>query len=260
MTVPRIATQQDHARAYDDAEEVLGGAFSAGYREGWIRAGTLRAGATAYNSLSADYDRVIGAEPIEAWAGYRADFHAQLPLAALPVVGAPFVDEEGGTAAVPLRGYDQPPAHWATGDGHAHHPQTAEEWDWRGDRGAFDPFDRSRVRLQYAADRSDPHAPDQMAIVLRIDIGRMLARLQWYGARFDLDPVSAALPACRPRFPREKVARLLLSALFGFEYEGEDLCSAAGEDRPNPRAVRAVHLADKLAQLLAEDEATRHVG
>ncbi|MFN3675545.1 MAG: hypothetical protein ACK4TC_06155 [Sphingomonas pseudosanguinis] len=260
MSAPRIATQQDHARAYDSAEEVLGGAFNAGYREGWIRSGTLRSGTAAYNSLSADYDRLIDAEPIEAWAGYRADFHAQLPLAALPLVGAPFVDDGGGTPAVPLREYDQPPAHWTADDGHACHPQAAEEWDWRGDRAVQDPFARSRARLQYAADRADPHAPDQMATVLRIDISRLLARVQWYGARFDLDPVSAALPACRPRFPREKVARLMLSALFGFEYDGEDLCAAAGEGRPNPRAVRAVHLADKLAQLLAEDEVTRHAG
>lgn len=258
MSAPLIATEQDRARAYDAAEEVLGGAFSAGYREGWIGSGAVRAGASAYNSLSADYDRTVGDEPIEAWAVHRAGFHAQLPLAALPVVGAPFVGEERGTAAVPLRQYDKPPAHWTPADGHARHPQTEEEWDWRGDRATHDPFDRSRARLQYAADRADPHAPDQMAIVLRVDVSRLLARLQWYGARFDRDPVSAALPACRPRFPREKVARLLLSALFGFEYEGEDLCAAAGDERPNPRAVRAVHLADKLAALLAEDEATRH--
>lgn len=260
MSAPRIATEQDRARAYDAAEEVLGGAFSAGYREGWIGSGAVRAGASAYNSLSADYDRTVGNEPIEAWAVYRDGFHAQLPLAALPVVGAPFVGEERGTAAVPVREYDKPPAHWKSADGHARHPQTAEEWDWRADRAVQDPFDRSAARLQYAADRADPHAPDQMATVLRTDISRLLARLQWYGARFDLDPISAALPACRPQFPREKVARLMLSAMFGYAYEGEDLCAAAGNERPNPRAVRAVNLADQLAQLLAEELATRHAG
>lgn len=53
-------------------------------------------------------------------------------------------------------------------------------------------------------------------------------------------------------FPRETIARLCLSALFGFEFTGESLCDEADRifTEPNPRAVRAVALADRIAAAL----------
>lgn len=77
---------------------------------------------------------------------------------------------------------DKPPAHWAPNPRYEQ-PQTVEEWDWRQDGSASDDsFDRSWKRLTYAHVRADPHAPDQMALVLRGDLGRILGRLTHYTA------------------------------------------------------------------------------
>ncbi|MBY2957564.1 hypothetical protein FIV32_02215 [Sphingomonadales bacterium 58] len=62
-------------------------------------------------------------------------------------------------------------------------------------------------------------------------------------------------------FPRERIARLCLSAIFGFEYQGESLCDEAERIfcEPNPRAVRAVQVADEIAAaLLSKGEAGSH--
>lgn len=53
------------------------------------------------------------------------------------------------------------------------HPQSVEEWDYRNDP-AGGALERSRKRLAVAGDYDDPRAPDQMALVLRIDLIRLL--------------------------------------------------------------------------------------
>jgi hypothetical protein len=78
---------------------------------------------------------------------------------------------------LPQRVNDLPPTHWTEKDGWKRHPQTAEEWNWRND--AYpDAGTRSELRLNFACDRADPHAPDQMALVLRIDLSRIMGRMQ----------------------------------------------------------------------------------
>lgn len=58
------------------------------------------------------------------------------------------------------------------GKGGERHPQTVAEWDYRNDPtgGALA---RSVRRLNVAGDYDDPRAPDQMALVLRIDLIRL---------------------------------------------------------------------------------------
>jgi hypothetical protein len=80
--------------------------------------------------------------------------------------------------ALPTRINDQPPVHWMASDGWKRHPQTAEEWNWRKDSDHVgEASDRSEQRLNFAADQADPHAPDQMATVLRIDLLRLHGRM-----------------------------------------------------------------------------------
>lgn len=64
----------------------------------------------------------------------------------------------------------------------------------------------------------------------------------------------AASGAGMAEFPREQIARLCLSHLFGFEYKGESLCDEAERifSQPNPRAVKAVSLADEISNVLAK--------
>lgn len=79
---------------------------------------------------------------------------------------------------------DKPPMHWRPDPRYDRRPQTDEEWDWRkdapGNNGVV--FERSVNRLNFAYCHADPHAPDQMALVLRCDIGRVLGRLTRYTA------------------------------------------------------------------------------
>lgn len=71
-----------------------------------------------------------------------------------------------------------------TGVGSDRHPGTLEEWNWRTDV-APDALQRSRRRLNVAADYADDRAPDQMAVVLRIDLIRVLMSLTHQTARAD---------------------------------------------------------------------------
>ncbi len=96
----------------------------------------------------------------------------------------PLTAEESGSDSLPLylsenseRASDKPPAHWEENDGWKRHPQTAEEWNWHND-GSPDAGRRSELRLNFAGDRADPHAPDQMALILRIDLLRIMGRMQ----------------------------------------------------------------------------------
>lgn len=89
---------------------------------------------------------------------------------------------------VPTRQNDKPPMHWSPDPRYDRRPQTAEEWDWRRDAPGNDGvvFERSTNRLNFAYCHADPHAPDQMALVLRCDLGRVLGRLTHYTAHRDL--------------------------------------------------------------------------
>lgn len=87
---------------------------------------------------------------------------------------------------IPPRENNKPPVHWKPNPRYEQ-PQTVEEWDWRQDGAASDnSFDRSWKRLTYAYVRADPHAPDQMALVVRGDLGRILGRLTHYTAHREL--------------------------------------------------------------------------
>lgn len=74
----------------------------------------------------------------------------------------------------PLGNPNEPHPAWKPGDKSARHPQTEAEWDQR-----TDPTDSllecSRRRLNVACDYADPRAPDQMALVLRIDLLRLIS-------------------------------------------------------------------------------------
>lgn len=60
-------------------EEVLGGAFRAGFREGWI-SGQSPDG-TDRGDLVERYPQAVDNEPSKAWAGHRDHFLAMLPAA-----------------------------------------------------------------------------------------------------------------------------------------------------------------------------------
>ena len=88
---------------------------------------------------------------------------------------------------VGMRENDKPPAHWQPDDRYAdRQPQTPEEWDWRADGPDTGALSRSIKRLNYGAGRADPHAPDQMATVLRIDVMRVTSQLVWLTAKTEM--------------------------------------------------------------------------
>jgi hypothetical protein len=80
------ATVADHNAAFDAADEALGGAYRAGFREGWIFA--QAPDGTDYDEISESYGRAVDIEPSEAWSAERDRFFAMLPLPAIPEVGA----------------------------------------------------------------------------------------------------------------------------------------------------------------------------
>lgn len=64
-----------------------------------------------------------------------------------------------------------PPPHWTDEDQYDRHPKSADEWNWRNDPPLQDGGLALAVRrLNFAADRADPRAPDQMTLVLRKDL------------------------------------------------------------------------------------------
>jgi hypothetical protein len=87
----------------------------------------------------------------------------------------------------------QPPPNWAPNNGYAILPQSLEEWDWRQDAPENTPWLRSKKRLHAAGCQADPRAPDQMAIVLRIDLIRVIGRLTWLNARYGYEPDASDL-------------------------------------------------------------------
>lgn len=60
-------------------------------------------------------------------------------------------------------------------------------------------------------------------------------------------------------FPRERIARMALAAMFGQEYNGDSLCDEAESifHPVNPRALRAVQFADDLAAALSQGDDAR---
>lgn len=98
----------------------------------------------------------------------------------------------------------QPHPRWKPSDGSARHPQTLSAWDWRGD--APPAFDRSLRRLNVAIDYDDPRAPDQMTLVLRIDLSRLIGDWTHKNAAFeafrnsDTGRLTAVLPSAAERF------------------------------------------------------------
>lgn len=118
---------------------------------------------------------------------------------------------------------DKPPAHWQPDDRYAdRQPQTPEEWDWRADGPDNGALSRSIKRLNYGAGRADPHAPDQMATVLRIDLGRVLAKLTQYTAHREMLMKSKAEAADEIASLRARVAKLE-GALDPFATATEDI-------------------------------------
>lgn len=85
--VERVATVADYNAAFDPADEAFGGAFRAGFREGWIFAQSPDG--TDYDELAEQYGRSVEIEPSEAWDGHRDEYFAMLPLYALPEIGKP---------------------------------------------------------------------------------------------------------------------------------------------------------------------------
>jgi len=82
-----VATVEDHNAAFDPANDVLGGAFKDGFREGWLFA--QDPGFDNREDLESDYGRTVDIAPSECWDAYRSHYFAMLPLAAIPEVGAP---------------------------------------------------------------------------------------------------------------------------------------------------------------------------
>lgn len=74
----------EYNEVYDKFEEVVGGAFRDGFREGWVFAQTPDG--TDYDDRQEEYGRTVDIEPSEAWEGYRDKYATMLPVAALPTL------------------------------------------------------------------------------------------------------------------------------------------------------------------------------
>lgn len=66
-----------------------------------------------------------------------------------------------------------PHPHWKPNNGSSRHPQTVAEWDHQNDP-IGEALRHSIRRLNVAGDYDDPRAPDQMCLVLRGDIIRLM--------------------------------------------------------------------------------------
>jgi len=159
----------------------------------------------------------------------------------LPPLSDPWFADGG--AAAPMRENDKPPAHWTADDKCDRHPQTVEEWDWRADKPDATEF--SIKRLNFAVDRGDPHAPDQMAIVLRVDLSRVLGRLTHYTAHREM--LMAKDAAATPM--REAASSVGADALAHLESEARRF---AGFYKPNSDMANTLNiLGNKIAALAA---------
>lgn len=75
----------------------------------------------------------------------------------------------------------QVPPHFRENDCWDRHPQTNDQWDWSNNRSK----ELGRLRLNFACDIADPRAPDQMALVYRIDLMNVLDDLTHKDAFFN---------------------------------------------------------------------------
>lgn len=80
--LPVSANVEDHNTAFDRANEALGGAFMAGFREGWIYA-EIDADGDRYKEMAEEYALAVDSAPQEAWDAHRAEFFAMLPLSTI---------------------------------------------------------------------------------------------------------------------------------------------------------------------------------
>lgn len=87
-----------------------------------------------------------------------------------------------------------PPPHWRENDGWESHPQEASAWDWDQDGPENNPKERSRLRLCFAGDRADPRAPEEMALVLRVNLSRVVGELVWRRAQVEMYQGKAPAP------------------------------------------------------------------
>lgn len=110
----------------------------------------------------------------------RAKQAAKPTGSALPVAALSAIDH---TSNEPV-----PAIHpkWKPDDKSGRHPQTVDEWDWHQDGPDNGPLERSARRLNVSCDYDDPRAPDQMALVFRIDLSRVLGDRVFQGARAKL--------------------------------------------------------------------------
>lgn len=75
-------TVEDINAAFDPADEAFGGAFKAGFREGWLFAKSPDF--EDREEAEEDYPHVVDIAPSECWDAYREVYFAKLPLAAVP--------------------------------------------------------------------------------------------------------------------------------------------------------------------------------
>jgi hypothetical protein len=126
-----------------------------------------------YFVLDVSHDQAARAA-LAAYAGAIKATHPQLAddmcdrydlRTSTPLSGSP--QGEGDVAES-----SKPHPRWNAAKPGTRHPQTLDAWDWQQDD--TDALDRSMRRLAVAGDYADPRAPDQMAVVLRIDLIRVL--------------------------------------------------------------------------------------
>lgn len=100
------------------------------------------------------------------------------PAAGIRCIAAALEQEKSSQSGTPYTG--APPPNWPSlgtnGRPSERHPQTAEEWDYRNDP-TGQRQNMCEKRLTFAGDLADPRAPDQMAIVHRLDIIMLISEL-----------------------------------------------------------------------------------
>lgn len=126
------------------------------------------------------------------------------------------------TAAEGEEPHTRPHPRWKPSNGYERHPQTAEEWDYRKDPTGPEAKARSERRLNVAGDYDDPRAPEQMALVLRIDLLRLIGELNHKRAFFEAYRARVGAPATpwetdcwRPFWTAPKDGSLIEVNVFG---------------------------------------------
>lgn len=139
-----------------------------------------------------------------------------------------------------------PPAHWTENDEWKRHPQSSDEWNWHNDNYQYC-GKRSELRLNFAADLEDPHAPDQMAVVLRIDLLRVMARMQSAEA-YKKSHMQRCSSVIQSRDERQRQAHGWMVEAFGSEQS----------DSIPHRAIRFFEESAEATQAAGVDKAMAH--